>query len=332
MKKKPALLGALSAAVLLLSACSSGSDTPESGGSPNTASNSSAYPVTVPTKFGDVTVEKKPERVVALGWGDAETALELGVQPVGASDWLQFGGTGVGPWDAGKYQNPPEIIQTQDPSYEKIAALRPDLILDVRGSGDQRRHDLLAKIAPTVGIPAGAENYLTSTEQETTTIAAALGVKKQGEELLAQVDKAFSAAAEAHPGWKGKSVTVATRTSEGWGAYTEGDVRLGFLQKLGFQQSPAIAKLKPNSGGFSASISGEQLGLLDADLLVAFPIFIDRKQIADEPQWKLIPAVKDGRSVVIDGELSNAFSAGTPGAQRYALEKLVPLMEKTGLK
>jgi iron complex transport system substrate-binding protein len=39
---------------------------------------------------------------VALGWSDAETALALGVQPVGASDWLAFGGEGVGPWAEGR--------------------------------------------------------------------------------------------------------------------------------------------------------------------------------------------------------------------------------------
>ena len=53
---------------------------------------SGAFPVTVSTAFGDVTVEEEPTRVVALGWSDAETALALGVQPVGASDWLAFGG------------------------------------------------------------------------------------------------------------------------------------------------------------------------------------------------------------------------------------------------
>lgn len=33
------------------------------------------------TKFGDVTVEEALRRIVALGWGDAEVALSLGVQP-----------------------------------------------------------------------------------------------------------------------------------------------------------------------------------------------------------------------------------------------------------
>jgi hypothetical protein len=66
---------------------------PNAGSEPaaSGASASGAFPVTVATKFGNVTVQTQPARVVALGWGDAETALALGVQPVGASDWLQFG-------------------------------------------------------------------------------------------------------------------------------------------------------------------------------------------------------------------------------------------------
>ena len=81
--------------------------------------DAAAYPVTVATKFGDVTVEEALRRIVALGWGDAEVALSLGVQP--------------------------DLI----------------LILGVRSSGDQERYDTLSAIAPVVGIPEGADNWLT---------------------------------------------------------------------------------------------------------------------------------------------------------------------------
>ncbi|WP_246822461.1 hypothetical protein [Corynebacterium sp. HMSC056F09] len=111
-------------------ACSSD---PDSGAADNSVAASSAslaqsasadgdaaaYPVTVATKFGDVTVEEAPRRVVALGWGGAEVALSLGVQP--------------------------DLI----------------LILDVRSSGDRERYDALSAIAPVVGIPEGADNWLT---------------------------------------------------------------------------------------------------------------------------------------------------------------------------
>ncbi|WP_437582576.1 iron-siderophore ABC transporter substrate-binding protein [Paramicrobacterium sp. CJ85] len=327
MKKLPALVAALAVSALALTGCSSG----QSGSDEGTADPSGAFPVTVNTKFGEVTVEEQPERVVALGWGDAAVALELGVRPVGASDWLGFGGTGVGPWDADKYDEAPKMIDTLEPNYEEIAALHPDLILDVRSSGDTARHDKLSDIATTIGVSEDGDNYLTSPEDQVTMIATALGKADEGKALLDEVSAKFAEVADAHPDWKGKSVTVATRTSEGWGAYIEGDSRLSFLQNLGFTQSPTIADLKADATGFSTSISDEQLDLLDADLIVAFPIFIDTTQITEDAQWKAIPAVADDRAVVVDGELSQAFSAGTPGAQLYALDKLVPLIEKTSL-
>ena len=87
--------------------------------------------------------------------------------------------------------------------------------------------------------------------------------------------------------------------------------------------------MAPNSTGFSVSVSAEQLTLLDADLIVAFPIFIPATQITSSPEWQTIPAVKAGRDVVVDGTLSNAYSDGTPGAELYALQKLVPMIEQT---
>ena len=112
MRIRHTVLAAVGALTLAVSACSSGAGTGSTqGDSASTqGGGGEGFPVTVATKFGDVTVENKPQRVVALGWGDAETALALGVQPVGASDWLDFGGEGVGPWMAGKYTNPPQLI------------------------------------------------------------------------------------------------------------------------------------------------------------------------------------------------------------------------------
>lgn len=291
-----------------------------------TTDGDGAFPVVVPTAFGDVTIESQPERVVALGWGDAEIALSLGVQPIGASDWLGFGGEGVGPWSAGLYDTPPELIGTMEPSYEAIAALNPDLILDVRGSGDPDRHDRLAQIATTVGIPEGGEGYLTTTEQQTTMIAAALGVPDQGAALLADVDAKFAEVAAAHPDWKGKTISVVARTSEGWSAYIEGDGRVDFLLALGFTQNPQLLDMATSALGFTIDISQEQLSVLDADLIVAFPIFIESTEITNDPLWKNIPAVADGRVVLVDGDLSNAYSLATPTAQIYAIEHIEPLI------
>jgi len=313
---------------LTLAACGDdgGSQEPEDQAAP--ATTDGAFPVVVETTFGDVTVEEEPERVVALGWGDAETALALGVQPVGASDWLGFGGEGVGPWAQGLYDEAPEIIETMEPSFEAIAALEPDLILDVKSSGDQARYDRLASIAPTIGVPEGGESYLTTTEQQLEMIAAALGQQEGGEQLLTDLEDTFAQARADHPDWEGLTATAATLTSEGWGAYVEGSERVDFLEKLGFVQNPQIAEMEPDASGFSVSLSAERLDALDADLVVAFPIFIETSEITEDPMFQQLPAVADGRALVIDGDLASAYSLGTVLSQQYAVEQIVPMLEE----
>src|SRR3954454_18966488 len=288
------------------------------------SSSSGAFPVTVPTAFGDVTVDEAPTRVVALGWGDAETALALGVQPVGASDWLGFGGEGVGPWAEGLYDEAPEIIETLEPSYEAIAALQPDLILDTKSPATQDRYDSLSAIAPTIAQPEGADPYLTSPADQLEMIGAALGKSDEAADLQAQVDQAFTDTAAAHPEFAGKSVVVGSRTSEGYGAYVDGDTRVDFMTRLGFTNSPAVQDLAGDA--FSLSISNEQLPLLDADLTVMFPIFIDASTITGDPLFQAVPSVQAGHAVVLDDEtLVNAFSIGTTLGTRYALDNAVPL-------
>src|SRR3954449_11994959 len=165
---------ALVAAGLLLAGC--GSDSGETDSATARGGSSDAFPVTVPTAFGDVTVEEEPTRVIALGWSDAETALALGVQPVGASDWLGVGGDdGLGDWVTDSYDEAPEMIGTMEPSYEAIAALEPDLILDTRSDGTQERYDLLDAIAPTIGQPEGVGPYQTTWQQQLELVGAALG-------------------------------------------------------------------------------------------------------------------------------------------------------------
>ncbi len=329
MKRSHLSVAVAATLVLALSACSGGGgDEPAGPGPSASAEGGGAFPVTVPTKFGEVTVEEQPTRVVALGWGDAETALALDVQPVGASDWLGFGGEGVGPWAEGRYDQAPEIIDTLEPSYEAIAALEPDLILDTKSSGDQARYDRLSSIAPTIGVPEGGDSYLTTTEQQMTMVSTALGKAEQGQQLLADVEAAFAAAREAHPEWEGKTVSAATRTSEGWGAYIEGAERVDFLVDLGFEQNPAVAALPTSSSGFSVSISAEELDVLDADVIVAFPIFIETTEITEDPLWQQLPAVADGRAVVIDGDVASAYALGTTLAVDHALENMVPLLEE----
>lgn len=320
-------LAAVSAlAVLALAACSSGdgSSDPTPSGSTTADGAADAFPVTIPTAFGDVEIPEEPERVVALGWGDAETALALGVQPVGASDWLSFGGVGVGPWLADAYDESPEIIGTLEPSYEQIAVLDPDVILDVKSSGDPERYERLSEIAPTVAIPEGGEAYLTPMEDQVGMIAAALGRSEAGDELLAEVDDAFAAARDEHPEFAGKTAVIGSYWAEGFGAYVSTSSRGEFMQGLGFDTKPEIDEAAGEE--FSATLGTENVDLLDADLTVIQPIGFTAADVEALPIFQTVPSVADGRYVVFDDkDLSNAFSLGTPTAVIYAIDNVTPL-------
>jgi iron complex transport system substrate-binding protein len=323
MRRSPVALAALSLSVLLLAGCAG---TPAEGTeNAGSTDSSGVFPATVDTKFGEVTVEEEPQRIVALGWGDAEAVLALGLQPVGASDWLGFGGSGVGPWAEDLYDEAPEIIATLEPSYEAIAALKPDLILDVKSSGDSERYERLSSIATTIGVPEDGDSYLVSGNEQMTIISTALGMADKGEELLADVDTSFAEAAAAHPEFEGKTITVSAYTSDGWGAYIDGVERVTFMQKLGFVQSPTIQGLTPD--GFSVPISSEQLDLLESDVLVVFPIWVETSEVTSQPLFNAIPAVAEGRSIILDDELiSNAYSLGSVLSTQYAIENVVPML------
>ncbi|WP_307858334.1 iron-siderophore ABC transporter substrate-binding protein [Curtobacterium aurantiacum] len=325
LRRVLAAAGAVVAASLVLAGCASGSGS--STDSASSGSSDAAFPVSITTGLGTTTIESAPKRVVALGWGDAETALELGVQPVGASDWLAFGGDGVGPWLKGAYDKSPKIIQTLEPSYEDILKLNPDVILDVKSSGDKERYDKLSAIAPTVAIPKGGENYLASTEQQTTMIAKALGKESEGKKLLSGLDDAYAAARKAHPDFEGKTAVVGAYSSEGFGAYASTDSRSTFMRNLGFEIPKAIDEQAGKE--FSVHLSDENLDLLDADLTLILPIYVDASEASSNKLFQKVPSVEAGHAIVFDDkDVSSAFSMGTTAAIEWALDELPAQFEE----
>lgn len=331
MRRTPIVL--LAPLLLLLAACG-GSDagTSEAGGAspsapPTSSAPDGAYPVTVPTAFGDVTVVEEPQRVLALGWGDAETALAVGVQPVGASDWLGYGGDGVGPWLDGAYDTSPTILSTTELDPEAVAALRPDLILDTRSDGTRERYDQLAQIAPVLGAPDGAVAFGTSWQQQLEMVGAALGRTEQADGLKTSTEETFAEITAANPDLEGRTVAAGAYFAGGYGAYVQGDSRVELLEALGLENAPAVDALA--DGSFFVPVSTERLDLLDADVTIVFPIGAQASEFVDDPLFRAIPSVGEGRSVVLeDTTLTNAFSSGTAPGVAHAAERVAPLLSE----
>ncbi|SEP00300.1 iron-siderophore ABC transporter substrate-binding protein [Trujillonella endophytica] len=315
----------VAAAALVLTACGDDDDTQSGGGDGGSASSSGSFPVTIETAFGDVTIDEEPTRVVALGWSDAETALALGVEPVGATDWLGVGGDdGLGDWVEVTYAEDPELVDTLEPSAEAIAALEPDLILDTRSDGTQERYDLLSRIAPTIGQPEGVGPYQTTWQQQLELVGRALGRAEEAGQLQADLEQRIADAEAGHPEFAGVEVAVAAYTSEGFGAYVRGDGRVDFMEALGFVNAPAVQA--EAGSNFFIPVSDEQVSLLDSGLTVVFPISVEVGDITGNPLWGTLASVRENRAIVLeDPNLANAFSAASVAGITYALDSAVPL-------
>ncbi|WP_431870164.1 ABC transporter substrate-binding protein [Nocardiopsis eucommiae] len=314
------------ASAVLLSAC----------GGPGTSSEPSGeaaegYPVTVETLFGDVEIADRPQNVAALGWSDAETALALGMQPVGVADWQGYGGAGVGPWAADLLDSEPTQLGTMEPNIEAIASLEPDVILDTRSDNSQERHDLLSPVAPVVGPPPEVEvTYGTTWQQQTRQVAQVVGEEERGEELVTELEGRFEELRAENAGFADLTIAVGAYFDGQYGAYVPGDTRVDVLTELGFEYKPELVEMA--DGAFYTDLSSELVEELDADLTLVFPIGdADTAAFLDEdPVLQGIPSAEAGRLLVLDDpELVNAFSSGSTLGIHHALDEIVPLIQDT---
>jgi len=322
----PVALATATLTLAALAACSAPATT-------DTSTGDADLLATVDTMFGEIEIPQ-PEgelRVVALGWSDAEMSLALGVQPVAVFDWQGFGAenNGVGPWAADLFDEAPEIIERGDESlnYEQIELLDPDVILNVRSGNDEQEWERLTEIAPTVYAPEGTDAYATAWDVQVDVISQALGQGDAGANLAEEVRTQIAAAASDNPEFAGKTITAATKFGDAYGAYLPGDGRFDLLAELGFTQAPGVADLE--SAGFFANASVEQVGLLDADVVLVLPIGFTQAEVDADPLIASLPAVKAGRGIVIDpsSELSGAYSAASVLSIPLVLEQLVPLLK-----
>ncbi len=320
MKKLTLVVATAAAAALALTGCSSSTESSDN--------ESGVLSTVTDTIYGSIEIPEPADgelTVVALGWSDAEVALSLGVQPVGASDWLSFGADqkGVGSWAVDDYGDvTPTLFESpaNGYDYEAIAALEPDVILNTRSAADEDVYNRLSEIAPTVYAPEGTADYGTSWDVQVAQVAQALGLQDKGDEVIADVSASIQEQADAHPEFDGVTAVTGTKYGDSYGAYIAGDFRWDLLEDLGFVQNPAVLEL-PTSG-FYVALSAEQISALDADVAVFFPIGYTLDEMLSDSLIASLNVVKDDHVVWLESgdDLTNAFSAASPLSIPYAAE------------
>jgi iron complex transport system substrate-binding protein len=316
---------------LLLAACGDDESGPPASGT-STANHAApaAFPVTIEHKYGSTTIENAPERVVTVGLNEQDAFFALGVAPVGVTDWMGFE-HGIGPWAkeaAAAAGPPPELLTNTDGiQFEKIAALRPDVIVALYSDLEKGDYEKLSQIAPTVAPPAGHADFGIPWQQTTETVGKIVGKPEEAAKLVDDLEARIAKERADHPEFQGKTASMAM-SYEGIWVYGPDDPRSRLLVDLGFKLSPAISKLFVKD--YAGKISDEQVQLLDLDAVAWFAIEDEAAKLARNRVYTSLPVHKEGRDfVVLDSRPDQAYNA--VGAQTVlsiplALDVLVPAL------
>jgi iron complex transport system substrate-binding protein len=307
--------------------------------SDNTETDSSSTDfetVTIESALGNAVITEKPERIVTLGMGSAETVIALGTIPVGVEKYAWGSDdTGYLPWvhEAVTKQGgelPEQFTGGTDLNIEAIIALEPDLILAPWSGITQQQFDSLNAFAPTV---AYAESPWTITwEEQINVIGKAMG---ESEKATAEIDKIKSQFAEstaAHPNYADVNFSFIYNTGPGTlGVFFAEEQRVAMVRALGLQVDPVVYTLTESEGTDSAVIGLENANLLDkSDLLFTFysgPA--NRAEIEAQPAYQAIPAVARGTVIApTEQPFVTGSSMINPLTVPWSLERYVPMIDE----
>jgi len=203
---RPRLL-VLPIVVAALAGCGSDSSPPETADSGRAAAG--AFPAKVEHKYGTTTVPSRPKRIVSVGFTEHDTVLALGEKPIATSEWYGDQPHAIWPWARDELgSSKPTVLDNADGfEYERIAALRPDLILGMNAGMSREDYEKLSKLAPTVPAAKGSIDWFSDWDTQVELIAAALGKPDEGMALIERVEDGYAKAAAEHPEFKGKTAT-----------------------------------------------------------------------------------------------------------------------------
>jgi iron complex transport system substrate-binding protein len=318
-------------AALLALAAGCGSD--DESGSPQAspaAKGEAAFPAKVEHAFGTTTVSSEPKRIVVVGLTEQDTVLALGYQPIATTEWYGEQPYAVWPWarDALGDAKPTVLRVTDGFQFERIAGLRPDLIIGVNAGMDRSDYKKLSRLAPTIAAPKGGTASFSPWDEQVRMIAAALGKPEEGRELIERIKADYAKVAKAHPEFAGKTATFSQNGFYDGLLYVYPDgLNTEFLTLLGFKINPKLTPLVKRRGE-QVTVSAERLGVIDADVIVfATEEPSDVGRLERVPTFGRLGAVKENRSVYTDGTLAGAMYFISPLSLPYVLEHLTPQLE-----
>ncbi|MHA6802708.1 ABC transporter substrate-binding protein [Salinifilum ghardaiensis] len=257
------------------------------GSSGNTEQQASADGPAVKHAMGETQVPKDPKRVVVLDTGELDTALALGVQPVGTV--LADTQEGLPSYlDKASKGNIQTVGTIGSPNLEKIASLNPDLILSSKVR-DEERYGALSKIAPTVFSETTGKPW----KENLRLYAKALGKEQKADQLMRDYEKRTQQIRKLVGGEQNAPTVSALRaTGEQLRLYGTGSFIGTILEDSGLKRP----KHQQSDETFT-EISREQIGAADADYLFHSAYGDQGRQQLDDirgsAQWTALKAVQN---------------------------------------
>ena len=281
------------AASLALSACGGTSDAaPRSEAAPADAD----FPRTVQHAMGQTEIPARPERVVVLDTGELDSALSLGVVPVGAvttdvsEEFLSY---------LADDARDVEVVGTiAEPNLEEIAALEPDLILSNKVRHEEI-YEQLSQLAPTVF----AEEVGVVWKENFALAAQSLGLEDEAATAMEEYEQDAAALGESLGNPAGTTIS-ALRFVEGTvRVYTPSSFIGTVLTDIGLDQ---LELPDPAYPAF-AELSTEEVTLADADI-VLYSSYGPVEESGEAgavagPLWPRLGAVQADRAYAVEDDV-----------------------------
>ncbi|HET1454165.1 TPA: iron-siderophore ABC transporter substrate-binding protein, partial [Streptococcus pneumoniae] len=316
------------------SACSSNSVKNEE----NTSKEHAPDKIVLDHAFGQTILDKKPERVATIAWGNHDVALALGIVPVGFSkaNYGVSADKGVLPWTEEKIKElngKANLFDDLDGlNFEAISNSKPDVILAGYSGITKEDYDTLSKIAPVAAYKS--KPWQTLWRDMIKIDSKALGMEKEGDELIKNTEARISKELEKHPEIKGKikgkkvlfTMINAADTSKFW-IYTSKDPRANYLTDLGLVFPESLKEFE-SEDSFAKEISAEEANKInDADVIITYGDDKTLEALQKDPLLGKINAIKNGAVAVIPDNTPLAASCTpTPLSINYTIEEYLNLL------
>ncbi len=278
--------------------------------------------VTIKHIFGETKVPAAPKRVVSAGYTEQDDLLAVGVVPIAVTNWWGDQPFGVWPWALPKLGGAqPEVLDlTNGIQIDRIAALKPDLIVATNAGVDEDTYKKLSEIAPTIP-QSGQDAFFEPWKNQAATIGQAAFKFDEMAALVKAVDDKFTEIAKNNPQLSGKKALLLE------GAIVDDAVhvltprwRSDFLTQMGL----AI----PDIGG---TITRDQMApMLDSADVLIWTTESDDQQAAllADPTVAKLRATTANRNVFTGKDLAGAIAFASPLSYPVVADQLTPALAK----